>query len=74
MYRVQAQREQRGWSRAEVARRAAMREAHYGQIELGRVSVVWPAWRARIAQALGVDEAELFGGDGRPLEVVQNAG
>ena len=69
MLRLTAERERRGWSRARLARMAEMSPAHVGQIELRRYPLVWPAWRQRLAQALGVDEAELFGPGGCPLEV-----
>ncbi len=68
MFRITTVRERRGWSRTKLAIRADMNPVHVGQIELGRVPVVWPAWRKRLSHALGVDETELFDQNGHPIE------
>ena len=73
MLKVSAERERKGWSRTKLAIRANMNPVHVGQIELGRVPVVWPAWRERLSTALGVPESELFDQGGHPLREGQEA-
>lgn len=52
MLRLQAEREARGWSRAELARRARMHPADVGKLE-ARKAWPYPAWRRRLARAFG---------------------
>ena len=46
-----SEREHRGWSRAELARRSGMNAATVGQIELGRLQP-YPSQLAKLAAAL----------------------
>jgi transcriptional regulator with XRE-family HTH domain len=69
MLRLSIERERRGLSRTKLGLRADMNPVYVGQIELGRVPVVWPAWRERLSHALGLPEHELFDEQGHPLEV-----
>lgn len=65
--RLRSLREARGWSRAELARRAGMHPADVGRLEAGK-AYLWPAWRRKLAAALGLSESdakELFEGDDR---------
>lgn len=71
MYRLSVERECRGWSKTKLGIRADINPVCIGQIEAGRVPA-WPAWRRRLALALGMDEAALFDQDGHPLEVVND--
>ena len=59
MLRLTALRVQRGWPKAELARRARLDQAHISRIEAGRVRP-YPVELARLARALGVEinEAE----------------
>lgn len=50
-------RQARGWSKAELARRARLAEADVGKIESGR-HVPYEAQLRRLARALGVPVAE----------------
>lgn len=50
----------RGLSGSELARRAGYHPSLVSKVERGRVEP-WPAFRQRIATALGVDEELLFG-------------
>lgn len=52
MKRLTLERERRGWSRAELARRAALHPADVGKYEAGRL-VPYPRQLARLAEALG---------------------
>lgn len=52
MKRITKEREARGWSRAELARRASLNPATVGQVEAGRF-VPYFAQLDKIAQALG---------------------
>ncbi len=67
MLRLSIERERRGWSRTKLAIKAEMNPVYVGQIELGRMPVVWPAWRKRLAEALEIAESELFDQNGHPL-------
>ena len=51
-------REERGWSRAELARRAEMNATTVGQIEAGRLTA-YPVQIQKLATALGVAREEL---------------
>jgi transcriptional regulator with XRE-family HTH domain len=55
MTRLQALREERRWSRAELARRAGMHPATVGAIESGRLRP-YPGQLAKLAAALGHPE------------------
>lgn len=61
MYRLRLaeERQRRGWSRCELARRAKMHPADVGKLEAGKI-FPYPAWRRRLAEALGVPEEVLF--------------
>ena len=59
------EREARGWSRAELARRADMNAATVGQIEAGRF-IPYPAQLRKIAVALGFN--------GEPAALLEVAG
>ena len=50
-------RQARGWSKAELSRRARLAEGHVGKIESGRL-VPYEAQLRRLARALGVPVAE----------------
>ncbi len=51
--RLKREREQRRWTRAELARRAAMSAADVGKIEAGRV-VPYESQLRKLAKALGL--------------------
>lgn len=51
MLRLTAMREARGWTRAELARRANMGNADVGRIESGRL-VAYPSQLVKLAGAL----------------------
>jgi transcriptional regulator with XRE-family HTH domain len=57
MLNLTLQRVQRGWSRAELARRANLNAATVGLIEAGRFRP-YPVQLAKLARALGIPEAE----------------
>lgn len=59
MYLLTAARQSKGWSRAELGRRARIHPADIGKLEAGRI-FPWPAWRQRLAEALEIPAAELF--------------
>ena len=61
MMRMESMRREKGWSRAELARRAHMDAADLGKIERGLL-VPYAAQVAKLADALGVHE-----GAGRTL-------
>ncbi len=54
MRRLRLEREDRGWSRSELARRARMSAPDIGKIESGRLNP-YPSQLTKIAEALGVD-------------------
>jgi len=56
-------RKARGLSGAELGRRVGVDRSLVSHIEAGRMAP-WPAFRRRAAEALGVDEALLFGVEG----------
>ena len=60
MKRITAHREQRGWSRAELARRAGLHPSQVGQIEAGRF-IPYPSQLSRLAAALGLSETDAAG-------------
>jgi ribosome-binding protein aMBF1 (putative translation factor) len=60
MKRLQQEREARGWSRAELARRAHLNPGTVGLIEVGRF-VPYPGQVAKLARALGLSKRELLG-------------
>ncbi len=57
MLKISAIRETRGWSRAELARRANLNATTVGLIEAGRLRP-YPGQLAKLAIALGVGESE----------------
>lgn len=59
--RLTVERERRGWSRSELARRAGMHPADVGRLEAGK-AYLWPAWRRRLSQAFGLPEEVLLEG------------
>jgi transcriptional regulator with XRE-family HTH domain len=59
MKRITMEREKRGWSRAELARRTNLHPSQVGQFESGRL-VPYPAQLARMAEALGSDADRLM--------------
>lgn len=59
LLRLTLERERRGWSRAELARRARMHAADVGKLEAGK-AYPYPAWRAKLARVLGVNADALF--------------
>lgn len=52
--RIKKEREERGWSRAELARQAKMNAATVGLIEAGRL-IAYPGQIAKLAAALGLE-------------------
>lgn len=54
-----ALRESKGWSKAELARRADLNASTVGQIEAGRLRP-YPGQVAKLARALGVPEDQLL--------------
>ena len=59
MLRLTQERERRGWSRSELARRARIQAPALGQVELGKMAA-WPGWRRRLSRVLKVPADELF--------------
>jgi len=57
MMNLKLERTQRGWSRAELARRANLNAATVGLIEAGRFRP-YPIQLAKLASALGIPEEE----------------
>lgn len=55
MKRITAERERRGWSKSELARRAAMNNSTVGLIERG-LSVPYPSQLKKLAAALDIPE------------------
>ena len=51
-------RQKRGWSQAELARRCGLHPSTISHLEGGRLPL-YPGWRRRIAEALGVREEEV---------------
>ena len=58
MFEITAEREKRGWTRAELARRARMSASDVGKIEAGRL-IPYPAQLTKLARALRVSLAKL---------------
>ena len=56
MMRMTLLRESKGWSKSELSRQARMTPSDVGRIELGRTKP-YPSQLAKIAAALGVEEA-----------------
>ena len=54
--RLTDERTRRGWSRAELARRADMNATTVGLVEAGRF-IPYPSQLAKLARALGLPEA-----------------
>lgn len=71
MKRLTQERLKRGWSQAELARRARLHPSEVSRYEGG-----WwkpgPSARAKLAAALGLPEDRLFAADGEPLEESAN--
>jgi len=65
MKRMQQMRLERGWSRAELARRAQMDASDIGRIEKGQMTP-YPGQLSKIAAALGAERDA-----GRVLEVIE---
>ena len=59
MLRLSAERQRRGWSQAELARRTGIHPATISRLEAGK-QFAYSGWRRRLAQALGVPGDELF--------------
>lgn len=59
MLRITQLREARGWSKAELARRANLNAVTVGQIELGRM-VPYPGQLAKLAAVLGVEDGAVL--------------
>ena len=55
--RLSHEREQRGWSRAELARRAGLNAATVGLIESGRLHP-YPSQVEKLARALNIADSE----------------
>jgi transcriptional regulator with XRE-family HTH domain len=66
MLKMTELREARGWSRAELGRRARIHPVRIGMIENLRVRPYWCECE-RIAAALEVPPSELFDSEGWPL-------
>jgi ribosome-binding protein aMBF1 (putative translation factor) len=56
MMRLTKERQGRGWTRGELARRARMTPADVGKIEAGRL-VPYDSQLRKLARALGIDAA-----------------
>jgi transcriptional regulator with XRE-family HTH domain len=65
--RITKLREEKGWSRWELGRRAGIHPADIGKIESLRVRA-YPGQQKRIADALGVPVGDLFDDQGWPVE------
>lgn len=59
MIRLTEEREARGWSKAELARRARITDSNYCAIENGRREPFEPE-KERLSEVLGVQAAKLF--------------
>lgn len=58
MTNLRTERTGRGWSRAELARRARLNQVTVGQIEAGRL-IPYPSQLRKLARALRIDVSEL---------------
>lgn len=67
MKRLVAERLRRGWSQAELARRARVHPSEISRCECGWLRAT-PYLRAKIVAALGVPEEEIFARNGDLLE------
>ncbi|MGE5508940.1 MAG: helix-turn-helix domain-containing protein [Chitinophagales bacterium] len=59
MFRVEQERQLRGWSQAEVARRTGIHPVTICQLEAGKIHP-YPGWKERLSKVLGIPEDELF--------------
>ena len=68
MTRVEFLRRQKDKTQKELAQEIRNAPCNIAQIERGHRKP-WPSIREAIAEALGVNESDLFDEDGKPLEV-----
>lgn len=59
MLRLTAERQQRGWSQAEVARRTGLHPTTISHLESQDIKP-WPSYRKRLARLFGVPPDQLF--------------
>lgn len=59
MMQLTIERQRRGWSKSELARRTGIGLTEICRIEAGKI-YVYPGWRRRIAEAFDLPEEELF--------------
>jgi transcriptional regulator with XRE-family HTH domain len=59
--RLRDERVRRGWSQTRLSGLTGISQADISAIECGR-QAPWPSWRRRIAEVMGIPEAELFNG------------
>ena len=57
MLRLSVEREARGWSKSELARRARMQPGEVGKIETGRLRP-YPSQLRKLGRALGIPAAQ----------------
>ena len=62
MEELRRKRKARGWSQAELARRARLHPSDISRFESGR-AIPYPIQLQKLAQALGVAESALLGDD-----------
>jgi ribosome-binding protein aMBF1 (putative translation factor) len=72
MKRLKSEREARGWSRAELARRARVNPSTVGLIEAGRF-VPYRGQVAKLARALGLSERDLVNADDAECAAAERA-
>ncbi len=59
MLNLTVEREKRGWTKSELARRSGVPLAEICRIEGGKI-FPYPGWRRKIARAMEMPESELF--------------
>jgi len=59
MFQITLIRQKRGWSQAELARKAEIGEANLSRLEQGKI-FPYPGWKRKLGDALGVDPEILF--------------
>jgi transcriptional regulator with XRE-family HTH domain len=59
MYHLTVVRKERGWSKSELGRRTGISLSDICKLERKKITP-WPAWRKRLSEVLGIDDALLF--------------
>lgn len=59
MFLITIERQRRGWSKSELARRSGVGLTEISRLESGKI-YPYPGWKRRLAEALGCDPDTLF--------------